>query len=97
MIYGVNTDADVVEIERLDAFKSALPHFSYDVVVVADDSRWPKKGYVTNHLEPAQLHGGEVDIYLCGPPPMVEAVAHHLRERQVEPKSFHYEKFAASV
>ena len=97
LIYGVNTDADVVEIERLDAFQSALPHFSYDVVVVADDSRWPKKGYVTHHLEPALLHDGNVDIYLCGPPPMVEAVAHHLRERQVEPKSFHYEKFAASV
>jgi len=28
---------------------------------------------------------------------MVEAVAHDLRERKVEPNSFHYEKFAASV
>ena len=25
LIYGVNTDADVVELERLDAFKAALP------------------------------------------------------------------------
>ena len=97
LIYGVNTDADVVELERLDAFQRALPSFSYTVVVVADDSRWPKKGYVTHHLEPALLHDGNVDIYLCGPPPMVEAVAQHLRTHQIEPKSFHYEKFAASV
>ena len=97
MIYGVNTDADVVELERLDAFKAVLPNFSYAVCVVDEDSQWPRKGYVTNHLEPAQLHGGNVDIYLCGPPPMVEAVANHLRERDVEPASFHYEKFAASV
>ena len=97
LIYGVNTDADVVELERLDAFKAALPNFSYDVCVVADDSAWPKKGYVTAHIEPAHLNDGAVDIYLCGPPPMVEAVAHDLRERQVQPNSFHYEKFAASV
>ena len=97
LIYGVNTDADVVELERLDAFKAALPSFSYDVCVVADDSTWPKKGYVTAHIEPAHLNDGAVDIYLCGPPPMVEAVAHGLRERQVQPNSFHYEKFAASV
>ena len=97
LIYGVNTDADVVELERLDAFKAALPNFTYDVCVVADDSTWPKKGYVTAHIEPTHLNDGAVDIYLCGPPPMVEAVAHDLRERKVQPNSFHYEKFAASV
>ena len=97
LIYGVNTDADVVALERLDSFKAALPNFSYAVCVVADDSRWPKKGYVTHHLEPTQLHHGNVDIYLCGPPPMVEAVASHLREQAIEPANFHYEKFAASV
>ena len=97
LIYGVNTDADVVELERLDAFKAALPNFTYDVCVVADDSSWPKKGYVTAHIEPTHLNEGNVDIYLCGPPPMREAVAHDLRERKVQPNSFHYEKFAASV
>ncbi|MBS7349063.1 MAG: ring-hydroxylating dioxygenase ferredoxin reductase family protein [Comamonas sp.] len=97
LIYGVNTDADIVETERLDAFKAALPQFSYDICVVAEDSSHPKKGYVTHHLEPAHLHEGNVDIYLCGPPPMVEAVANHLRAQALEPASFHYEKFAASV
>lgn len=97
LIYGVNTDADVVALDRLDAFKASLPNFSYDVCVVAEDSQWPKKGYVTNHLQPAQLNDGNVDIYLCGPPPMVEAVANHLRAQNIEPASFHYEKFAASV
>ncbi|MBP8922663.1 MAG: NADH oxidase, partial [Thauera sp.] len=78
-------------------FRAALPNFTYDVCVVADDSSWPKKGYVTAHIEPTHLNDGAVDIYLCGPPPMVEAVAHDLRERKVQPNSFHYEKFAASV
>lgn len=97
LIYGVNTDTDLVELDKLAAFAAKLPNFTYDLVVVAPDSAQPKKGYVTQHIEPAQLNDGDVDIYLCGPPPMVEAVAHNLRERAIQPASFHYEKFAASV
>ena len=97
LIYGVNTDTDLVELDKLEAFAKTLPNFTYALVVVSEDSAQPKKGYVTQHLEPAQLHDGNVDIYLCGPPPMVEAVAQNLRERGIQPASFHYEKFAASV
>jgi benzoate/toluate 1,2-dioxygenase reductase subunit len=96
LIYGVNTDGDVVELDRLEAFAKALPNFSYAVVVVDENSSYPRKGYVTNHMEPAHLNNGDVDVYLCGPPPMVEAVAHYLRERNVQTASFHYEKFSAS-
>ena len=96
LIYGVNTDGDVVELDRLEAAAKALPNFSYAVVVVDESSSYPRKGYVTNHMEPAHLHDGDVDVYLCGPPPMVEAVAHYLRERNVQTASFHYEKFSAS-
>ena len=39
------------------------------------------------------LAAGDVDIYLCGPPPMVDAVRHYLDETGVKPASFHYEKF----
>ena len=97
LIYGVNTDTDLVELDKLAAFAAAIPNFSYALVVVSEDSKQPKKGYVTQHIEPAQLNNGDVDIYLCGPPPMVEAVAQNLRERAIQPASFHYEKFAASV
>jgi len=97
LIYGVNTDTDLVEVDRLEAFARQLPDFSFALVVVSADSAQPRKGYVTQHIEPAQLNDGDVDIYLCGPPPMVEAVATNLRERAIQPASFHYEKFAAST
>ncbi|WP_265943480.1 benzoate 1,2-dioxygenase electron transfer component BenC [Dechloromonas sp. A34] len=97
LIYGVNSDADLVEVDKLEAFAAALPNFSFALVVVSPDSQQPRRGYVTQHLEPAQLNDGDVDIYLCGPPPMVEAVAQNLRERAIQPASFHYEKFAASA
>lgn len=96
LLYGVNSDADLVELERLQAFQAALPGFRWDAVVVDPASRQPRKGYVTQHLGAKELHDGEVDIYLCGPPPMVEAVSSHLREQGISPRAFHYEKFAAS-
>lgn len=97
LIYGVNTDTDLVELERLNAYVADLPNFSYAPVVVSQDSGQPKKGYVTQHIEPAQLNDGDVDIYLCGPPAMVEAVSLYLRTHDVRPAGFYYEKFAASV
>lgn len=97
LIYGVNTDRDLVELERLEAFTRQIPAFTYAICVVDEASSHPRKGYVTQHIEPSQLNDGDVDIYLCGPPPMVEAVAHYLRERNIRPASFHFEKFAPSA
>lgn len=97
LIYGVNADGDIVETERLDAFKARLPNFSYAVCVVDANSALPRKGYVIHHIEPAHLNDGEVDIYLCGPPPMVEAVSQYIREQGITPANFYYEKFAASA
>ncbi|NPT42457.1 2Fe-2S iron-sulfur cluster binding domain-containing protein [Paraburkholderia sp. 1N] len=97
LIYGVNTDRDVVEIDKLEAFTRAIPNFTFEVCVVDANSERPKKGYVTHHIEPAHLNDGDVDIYLCGPPPMVEAVAQYLRDVDVKSASFHFEKFAASI
>ena len=97
LIYGVNTDRDIVETERLDALVRRIPGFSYTVCVVDANSEQPRKGYVTHHIEPVHLHDGEVDIYLCGPPPMVEAVVQHLHEVGVQPVSLRFEKFSASI
>jgi benzoate/toluate 1,2-dioxygenase reductase component len=97
LIYGVNTDRDVVEIEKLEEFTRRIENFTFAVCVVDANSEQPRKGYVTHHIEPPHLNGGDVDIYLCGPPPMVEAVALYLREVDVKSASFHFEKFAPSI
>jgi benzoate/toluate 1,2-dioxygenase reductase subunit len=97
LIYGVTHDADLVDLDTLDALAARIPNFTFAACVASAESSQPKKGYVTQHIEPAHLHGGDVDIYLCGPPPMVEAVNHFIREQGIQPASFHYEKFAASA
>lgn len=97
LIYGVTNDSDLVEMDKLEAFAAQIPNFTFAACVANPESSYPLKGYVTQHIEPGQLNDGDVDIYLCGPPPMVEAVNQDLRQRGIEPVSFHYEKFAASA
>ena len=38
------------------------------------------KGYVTSLIAPKHLYDGDVAVYLCGPPPMVESVRTHVDE-----------------
>jgi benzoate/toluate 1,2-dioxygenase reductase subunit len=97
LIYGVTHDADLVDMDKLEGFAARIPNFTFAACVASDQSSQPKKGYVTQHIEPGHLHDGNVDIYLCGPPPMVEAVNHFIRDQGIQPASFHYEKFAASA
>ena len=97
LIYGVTNDFDLVELERLEDFAARIPQFSFSACVANPESQYPRKGYVTQHIEPAHLNRGDVDVYLCGPPPMVEAVSQYIREQGIAPANFYYEKFAASA
>jgi benzoate/toluate 1,2-dioxygenase reductase subunit len=97
LIYGVTNDFDLVEIDRLEALAARIPNFSFSACVANPDSQHPLKGYVTQHIEPQHLNEGDVDVYLCGPPPMVEAVSQFIREQGIAPANFYYEKFAASA
>ena len=93
------------EIPELDAHCQAFVARSPLVVVdthsvgvmAQADTAHPRQGYVTDHLEPQALHNGNVDVYLCGPPPMVDAVQKHFKAAGITPASFHYEKFSANV
>lgn len=97
LIYGVTNDFDLVELDRLQALAARIPNFTYSACVANPDSQYPQKGYVTQHIEPRHLNDGDVDVYLCGPPPMVEAVSQYVREQGITPANFYYEKFAAAA
>jgi benzoate/toluate 1,2-dioxygenase reductase subunit len=97
LIYGVTNDFDLVELDRLQALAASIPNFTFSACVANPDSQYPQKGYVTQHIAPQHLNDGDVDVYLCGPPPMVEAVSQFLREQDINPANFYYEKFAAAA
>ncbi|MFD2645022.1 benzoate 1,2-dioxygenase electron transfer component BenC [Pseudomonas japonica] len=97
LIYGVSNDFDLVELERLQDFAARIAGFTFSACVANPESQYPQKGYVTQHIEPGHLNDGDVDVYLCGPPPMVEAVSRYLGEQGIEPVNFYFEKFAAAA
>ena len=94
LIYGVTSDQDLVKMDELEEAAKRTPGFSFSCCVADEASTWPNKGYVTRFIEPAHLNGGDVDVYLCGPPPMVDAVRNYFKQQGVVPQSFYYEKFA---
>ncbi|MFA5679309.1 MAG: benzoate 1,2-dioxygenase electron transfer component BenC [Pseudomonas sp.] len=97
LIYGVTNNEDLVAMQALEAFAAAIDNFTFKTVVADPQSGHPRTGYVNNHMEDAPLNDGDVDVYLCGPPPMVDAVLGFFREEGIQPASFHYERFTAST
>jgi benzoate/toluate 1,2-dioxygenase reductase subunit len=94
LVYGVSTDEDLVELNAIEEIASALQGFTWDFCVSDPDSSAEHKGFVTSLIKPAHLYDGDVAVYLCGPPPMVEAVRTHVTKAGIEPTGFYYEKFA---
>ncbi|VVM41907.1 Benzoate 1,2-dioxygenase electron transfer component [Pseudomonas fluorescens] len=97
LIYGVTRDQDLVMVEALQAFSARLPGFNFVTCVADPQTAHPRQGYVTQHMASEVLNDGDVDVYLCGPPPMVDAVRQHFKTHGVSPASFHYEKFTPNA
>jgi len=97
LVYGVTTDADLVELDTLEELAAQMPSLTWDHCVADPQSTARNKGFVTGLLGPEHLHDGDVAVYLCGPPPMVEAVRQHFADTGITPTGFYYEKFALSA
>jgi benzoate/toluate 1,2-dioxygenase reductase subunit len=96
LVFAVTRDCDLVALEQLDRIAAAHPQFCYITCVAEQESTHPRKGYATHHVEPSWLNGGDADVYLCGPVPMVDAVRTWLGDVGVTPANFYFEKFSAS-
>jgi benzoate/toluate 1,2-dioxygenase reductase component len=96
LAYGFSKDDDLVEIDTLAKLKAAMPNFDFFTCVVDQQSGHPRCGYVTDHLAAGDLNSGDVDVYVCGPPPMVEGVRKWMAGAGVTPKNFLFEKFSSA-
>ncbi len=96
LYYAVTKAADLVELDRVEQLAEKIGCVTVVTILAADDEEHELKGYVTDHLSAQDLNDGEIDAYLCGPPPMVDAVSAHFKTLGVEPAQFFYEKFNPS-
>lgn len=97
LVYGTSRDTDVVYTDLLDDYTTRLPGMTWDLVVSDPATAFPNTGYVTGLIRPEHLHDGTADIYLCGPPPMVESVRTFLDTEGLEVTHFYYEKFTPAT
>lgn len=93
LYYAVTNAADLVELDRVNALADKIGTVTVMTILAAADAVHDRKGFVTDHLGADDLNAGDCDVYLCGPPPMVDAVRAHFGTLGVEPVNFYYEKF----
>lgn len=93
LYYAVTRAADLVELDRVKLLAGKIGNVTVLTILAAQEDAHDRKGFVTDHLTAADLNGGDCDVYLCGPPPMVDAVCDHFTKLGVAPKNFYFEKF----
>lgn len=97
LYYGVRGAADLCEGERIAAYAERIPGFRYTPVLSEPDAQWSgKRGYIAEHLDSSELRDNEADMYVCGPPPMVESIRNWLQEQPHKAIQLYYEKFTES-
>src|SRR5690606_29256706 len=74
VLYGARQASDLVEISTLEKFAEQGFEFHFQTIAETGNSDSAQQsGYVTQLLSPDLFSQGDVDIYLCGPPPMVDS------------------------
>ena len=97
LYYGVNKEQDLCEQERLNRYASKISNFEYHPVIGQPTEQWlGKKGFIHEHLNQETLNENEFDMYLCGPPPMIDAVKTWLDEHSIHNGRVYSEKFIQS-
>jgi ferredoxin-NADP reductase len=94
LIYGNKTEEDIIRREELESMPSNVQ--IHHLLSRPGDDWEGARGYVTREAieKFAADFLPEADIYLCGPPPMMDMVVRALRALGVEERRMHFERFA---
>jgi len=99
--YGARTPDDLFALDELRRLEGRLPglHFVPALSDATDASGWNgEAGLITDvvdRLEDGDL--AEVDAYLCGPPPMVDAAIALLERRGCPESHIYFDKFTTTA
>ncbi|MEY4762274.1 MAG: hypothetical protein RLZZ200_2130 [Pseudomonadota bacterium] len=86
LYFGVRSPADVYGLEWIDALRQAYPALSVQVVYASGgDPQRQRTGLVTTAIEADIARLDAWCAYVCGSPPMVEAVTMLIKQRGIDP------------
>jgi propane monooxygenase reductase subunit len=91
--YGARTEADLFHLEEL----SSLP-CGFVPALSENSNGWKgESGLITDVVERLEGDIAEVDAYVCGPPPMVEAAIALLEAKGVPESHIYFDKFTTTA
>jgi propane monooxygenase reductase component len=98
--YGARGPQDLFHLEELAELERALPNFRF-VPALSDcdeDADWSgERGLITDVVTRLEAELEEVDAYLCGPPPMVDAAIAMLDQKGVPESRVYHDKFTTTA
>jgi propane monooxygenase reductase subunit len=91
--YGARTEADLFHTDEIGALPAQF------VPALSEDSNgWNgETGLITDVIDRLEGDVSEVDAYVCGPPPMVEAAVALLEARGVPEAHIYFDKFTTTA
>ena len=97
--YGARRQEDLFHVEELEALGDGPARRSRFVPALSEEDgrgRSGEEGLITDVVERCEEDLSDVDAYLCGPPPMVEAAMDLLVAKGVDEANIHYDKFTTT-
>jgi propane monooxygenase reductase subunit len=98
--YGARGPSDLFHLDELAELERRLPNFRFVPALshCDEDTDWDgERGLITDVVSRLEDELGEVDAYLCGPPPMVDAAIAMLDQGGVPESRVYYDKFTTTA
>jgi propane monooxygenase reductase subunit len=102
--YGARTERDLIMLDEIAGLAEKLPNFTF---VPCLSHSWPDDwpaahpggatGFVTEVLEAREPKLRDCDVYLCGPPPMIDAALPLMKSLGVPSDQLFYDKFTITA
>jgi propane monooxygenase reductase subunit len=98
--YGARTQDDLFALEELERLTGVLPDMRFVPALseANEETGWAgEAGLITDVVDRMEEDLSEVDAYLCGPPPMVDAAIALLERRGCAESHIYFDKFTTSA
>ena len=98
--YGARTQADLFYLAELAVLAGQLPGLTFIPALsdaASDDSWSGERGFITDVLGRCEPDLRDADLYLCGPPPMIDAAMDVLLAKGADSKRIFFDKFTTTA
>ena len=96
LLYGVNNADEFFGVRQIESYASKGIDLTYETISLNGSAYWDgRSGHVTELLN-EKLVKDNPEIYLCGPPPMIDAANAWLENIGIDLNFVYSEKFLPS-